>query len=61
MLVAMAGLPGTGKSTLARQIAEAIRGVVLCKDIVRATLFPAPVLDYSAEQDEIAPDGVADV
>ena len=54
MLIAMAGLPGTGKSTLARQIAEAIRGVVLCKDIVRATLFPAPVLDYSTEQDEIA-------
>lgn len=54
MLIAMAGLPGTGKSTLARQIAESIRGVVLCKDIVRATLFPAPVVDYSAEQDEIA-------
>lgn len=50
----MAGLPGTGKSTLAARLAQAVGGVVLSKDVVRSALFPAPVLDYSSEQDEIA-------
>ena len=54
VLIAMAGLPGTGKSTLARRLADALGGVVLSKDVVRAALFPTPVLDYSAAQDEIA-------
>lgn len=54
MLIAMAGLPGTGKSTLASRLATELGGVVLSKDVVRAALFPAPVLDYSAAQDEIA-------
>ncbi|HEY1188117.1 MAG TPA: AAA family ATPase [Gemmata sp.] len=54
MLVAMVGLPGSGKSTLAAQLATALGGIVLCKDVVRATLFPAPTLDYSSAQDEIA-------
>jgi predicted kinase len=53
MLIAMAGLPGTGKSTIARRLADAIGGVVLDKDVVRSALFPPAVLDYSAEQDEI--------
>jgi predicted kinase len=50
----MAGLPASGKSTLAVCLAQALRGVVLDKDRVRAALFPAPVLDYSAVQDDIA-------
>lgn len=50
----MAGLPGTGKSTLAARLAEALGGVVLSKDVVRAALFPPAVLDYSPAQDEIA-------
>lgn len=54
MLIAMAGLPGTGKSTLAARLADALGGVVLSKDVVRAALFPSPVLDYTAAQDEIA-------
>ena len=54
MLILMAGLPGSGKSTLAARLADALGGVVLCKDVVRAALFPAPVLDYSAAQDHIA-------
>ena len=54
MLIAMAGLPGTGKSTLAARLAEALGGVVLDKDRVRAALFPPPALDYSAAQDGIA-------
>ena len=54
MLVVMAGLPGTGKSTLAARLADALAGVVISKDAVRAALFPAPVLDYSSAQDEVA-------
>lgn len=54
VLVAMAGLPGTGKSTLAARLAAAVGGVVLSKDVVRSALFPPPVLDYSAAQDDVA-------
>jgi predicted kinase len=54
MLVAMAGLPGTGKSALAGRLATALGGVVLSKDVVRAALFPGLALDYSVEQDDLA-------
>lgn len=54
MLIAMAGLPGTGKSTLAARLAEELNGVVLSKDVVRAAMFPLPVLDYSSAQDDAA-------
>ena len=53
MLIVMAGLPGTGKSTLAGRLAAELGGVVLNKDAVRALLFPPPVLDYSREQDDL--------
>jgi adenylylsulfate kinase len=53
VLIAMAGLPGTGKSTLAAHLAERLGAVVLDKDRVRAALFPPAVLDYSDVQDEI--------
>jgi predicted kinase len=51
-LIAMAGLPGTGKSTLAAKLAERIGGVVLNKDAVRAEMFP--VVEYTREQDDAA-------
>jgi predicted kinase len=54
VLIAMAGLPGTGKSTLAARLAAALGGEGLSKDVVRVALFPATVLDYSSDQDEIA-------
>ena len=54
MLIAMAGLPGTGKSTLAQSLTEQLGAVLLSKDAVRAALFPPPVLDYSAEQDDLS-------
>ncbi len=52
MLIMMAGLPGTGKSTLSRALAQRPDGVVLDKDLVRAALFPAPHIEYSREQDD---------
>jgi predicted kinase len=52
----MAGLPGTGKSTLARALATELNGVVLDKDPLRAALFPEPWLEYSREQDDFCVD-----
>jgi predicted kinase len=54
VLIAMAGLPGTGKSTLAARLAAELGGVVISKDVVRAALFPGDALDYSSAQDHIA-------
>lgn len=52
MLILMAGLPGTGKSTLSRALAERCGGVVLDKDVVRASLFAPADIEYSREQDD---------
>lgn len=52
MLVIMAGLPGTGKSTVARAFAEQMQGVVLDKDPIRRALFPSDEIEYSTEQDD---------
>lgn len=51
ILVAMTGLPGTGKSTLAHALADALPALVLDKDRVRAALFSTAV-DYSAAQND---------
>lgn len=51
-VVIMAGLPGTGKSTLAQSLAAKTGGVVLDKDRVRAALFPEPWIEYSQRQDD---------
>jgi adenylylsulfate kinase len=52
MLILMAGLPGTGKSTMSRALAEELGGSVLDKDVIRAGLFPPTDIEYSTEQDE---------
>jgi predicted kinase len=52
MIVMMAGLPGTGKSTLARALAHAGGGIVLDKDVIRSVLFPPEYVEYSNEQDD---------
>lgn len=52
MLVVMAGLPGTGKSTLARSLAGPLHAVVLDKDAIRAALFPQEWIEFSPEQDD---------
>jgi predicted kinase len=56
MIVVMAGLPGTGKSTLARGLAGELGGVVLNKDVLRADLFPEGFVEYSIEQDDFVQD-----
>lgn len=51
-IVIMAGLPGTGKSTLAKLLSVELHGVVLDKDVVRAGLFPEAWIEHSREQDD---------
>ena len=51
--VLFAGLPGTGKSTLARALAQVCDAAILDKDRVRASLFPGPLTDYSEQQDQL--------
>jgi predicted kinase len=53
MLIAMVGLPSSGKTSIALSLAKELGAVVLDKDRVRSTLFPPPVLNYSREQDDI--------
>jgi predicted kinase len=56
MIIAMAGLPGTGKSTLAAALASHFQGAVLNKDLLRAAAFPAPWTLYTTEQDDFVLD-----
>jgi predicted kinase len=56
MIVLMAGLPGTGKSTLARALAAQVGGSVLGKDEIRHALFSAGDLEYSTQQDDFVMD-----
>jgi adenylylsulfate kinase len=52
MLILMAGVPGSGKSTLSRALASELGGTVLDKDQIRAALFPPSDIEYSTEQDD---------
>ncbi len=65
-LIVMAGLPGTGKTTLAHALiktmsangdqaakwGDQIHPVILNKDTIRAALFPPQLIEYSREQDD---------
>ena len=52
MLVIMAGLPASGKSTIAGELSARLGAVLLSKDTVRATLFPPNLIEYSSRQDD---------
>ena len=51
-VVIFAGLPGTGKSTIAQALASETGGIVLDKDRLRASLFHEPWVEYSQRQDD---------
>ena len=52
MIILMAGLPGTGKTALARALADRTGGCVLSKDEIRAALFSSDDIEYSSAQDD---------
>lgn len=52
MIVIIAGLPGTGKSTLARALAQRLPAAVLDKDSIRASVFQPAYVEYSLGQDD---------
>jgi predicted kinase len=52
MIVLMAGLPGTGKTTLARELAGRTSGRLLSKDEIRHAIFAAAEIEYSSRQDD---------
>jgi len=56
MIVVMAGLPGTGKSTIAHALVDHLSAAVLNKDTIRHALFRARDVEYSAEQDDFVMD-----
>jgi adenylylsulfate kinase len=57
MIIACVGLPGSGKSYFAEHLAQSYPDfVVLSKDVVRSTLFPGDLTDYTREQDDFCID-----
>lgn len=52
MIVAMAGLPASGKSAIAHRLANELSAIILDKDAIRAALFPPSEVEYSTRQDD---------
>lgn len=49
----MAGLPGSGKTTIAQELARETGGAILSKEKVRTALFEPGFVEYSAKQDDL--------
>ncbi|HBN97532.1 MAG TPA: hypothetical protein DDZ66_14670, partial [Firmicutes bacterium] len=52
MIIVMAGLPGSGKTTLAKMIAKDLPASILSKDELRSAIFPPEEILYSNIQDD---------
>lgn len=52
MIVLMAGLPATGKTALAHELAKRTSGRVLSKDEIRHAIFSPDEIEYSTRQDD---------
>ena len=52
MIVLMAGLPGSGKTSLARELAARTSGRVMSKDDIRHAIFSAEEIEYTLRQDD---------
>ena len=52
MIVLMAGLPGTGKSSIAAALARLLPATILDKDRIRPALFTPSGVDYTRDQDD---------
>lgn len=57
-LIALAGLPGSGKSVLARALVQRLPAAILDKDQVRAALFPPEDIEYSSSQDDLVMEAI---
>jgi predicted kinase len=53
MIVLLAGLPGTGKTALAGELALRTRGRVIGKDEIRHAIFSQDEIQYSSRQDDL--------
>jgi predicted kinase len=52
MIVLMAGLPGSGKTTLAQELAKRTSARVVSKDEIRHAIFLPDEIEYSTRQDD---------
>lgn len=52
MIIAFAGLPATGKTTLSNYLNKKIDGCIYNKDEIRSLLFPKQIINYSNGQDD---------